>query len=145
MADFSTKNYNWNSTTVTLLGRKVTGIRGFEFNKEIEKEAVYAQGSEPIAISSGNKKYEGHIEILKHELDLLTDAAKAAGFEDIAEVPHESIAITCDFKNLPADKTRQVAAAGVAFTKIGIGAKQNDKSVVITLPFIAMKITQLTK
>lgn len=145
MADFSTKNYNWNSIIVTLLGRRITGIRGFEFNKEIEKEAVYAQGSEPIGISSGNKKYDGNIEVLKHELDLLTDAAFAAGFEDISEVPPESITITCDFKNLPTEKTRQVAAIGVAFTKIGIGAKQNDKSVVITLPFIAMKITQQTK
>lgn len=145
MADFSTKNYNWNNITISLLGRKVVGIRGFEFNKEIEKEGVYAQGSEPITISAGNKKYDGNIEVLKHELDLMNDAAIKAGFEDITEVPHEAISITCDFKNLPTDKTRQVVAIGVAFTKIGIGVKQNDMNVVITMPFIAMKITQITK
>ena len=137
---FSTKECAWQNTSLTVLGRKVTGLRGFEFKKSVEKEHLYAAGSEPIDIQDGNKKYEGNIKLLKYEVDLLNDAALAAGFTDITEVPHEAILITTEYKKVITDKARKVIAAGVGFTEMGFAMEQNAKMTEVTLPFIAIKI-----
>src|SRR5579871_702141 len=98
METFSTNECAWQNFTLTLLGRKITGLRGFEFKKSVEKEHLYAAGSEPIDIQDGNKKYEGNIKLLKYEVDLLNDAAVSAGFTDITEVPHEVILASGEYK-----------------------------------------------
>ncbi len=140
MESFSTKECAWQNFTLTILGRKVTGLRGFEFKKTVEKEHLYAAGSEPIDIQDGNKKYEGNVKLLKYETDLLNDAALLAGFADITEVPHEAILITGEYKKKITDKTRKVIAAGVGFTEMSFGMEQNAKMTEVTLPFLAMRI-----
>jgi hypothetical protein len=137
---FSTKECAWQNTSITVLGRKVTGLRGFEFKKTVEKEHLYAAGSAPIDIQDGNKKYEGNLKLLKYEVDLLNDAALTAGFADITEVPHESILITTEYKKVVTDKPRKIIAAGVGFTEMGFAMEQNAKMTEVTLPFIAINI-----
>jgi hypothetical protein len=131
--------------TLTLLGRKITGIRGFEFKKSIEKEHLYGAGSEPLDIQEGNKKYEGNVKLLKYEVDLLNDAAINAGFEDITEVPHTLIAITCQYKKLTTDSTRTISCLGLGFTELSAAMEQNAKMTEVTLPFISMKISHVSK
>lgn len=143
--EFSTKDCAWSNITITLLGRKITGLRGFEFKKSIEKEHVYAAGDEPVDITSGNKKYEGNLKMLKYETDLLNEAALAAGFADITEVPHTLIAITCEFKKTATTPIKIVAVPGVAFTEINLAMEQNAKMTEITLPFLAMRIQYIAK
>ncbi len=137
---FSTKECAFKHVTITVLGRTITGLRGFEFKKAIEKEELYGSGDEPIDIQSGNKKYDGNLKLLKYEVDLLNDAAQAAGYEDITEVPHEAIVITCQFKKTAQSASRTHAARGVSFTEMPFGMEQNAKNTEVTLPFIAMKI-----
>jgi hypothetical protein len=143
--NFSTQEAAWQNISFNLLGRKLTGVKGFEVKKSIEKEHVYGAGSEPLDIQEGNKKYEGSLKILKYELDLLNDAAQAAGFEDITEVPHTLINCTVQFKKLLTDKTRFISVVGIAFTEMPTGMDQNAKMMEITLPFLAMKSTLLFK
>ena len=143
--DFSTQECAWQNVTIVFLGRKITGLRGFEFKKSIEKEHLYGAGSEPLDIQQGNKKYEGNIKLLKYELDLLNDAAIDAGFEDISEVDHPLITVICQYKKLLSDKTRYISAVGMAFTEISAAMEQNAKMTEVTLPFIAMKISYLSK
>jgi hypothetical protein len=147
MADilFTTKECAWSNTKLTVLSRTIIGARGFEFNKEIEKEHLYAAGSDPIDIQSGNKKPDGNIKILKFELDLLNDAAQAdaAGYEDITEVPHPLILITCQYKKNLTDPIRTIVATGVAFTKMAVAMEQNAKMTEVTLPFICMRINHV--
>lgn len=137
---FSTKECAWAQTSLKILGRTVEGLKGFEFNKEIEKELVYAAGDEAIDITAGNKKVEGSLTVLKFEHDLLTDAAQLAGYDDITEVPHVATVITCAFKLNATAPIRTITVFGVAFTKWGIGMQQNAKFTDVSLPFLATKI-----
>lgn len=142
MPAFSTKECAWAQVSVTVLGRKVVGLRGFEFKKTVEKEHLYAAGDMPIDIQSGNKKYEGNLKLLKFEVDMLNDAAVAAGYADILDVPHSSVTITCDYKNERTGKLRTITASEVAFSELGRAMEQNAKMTEITLPFIAMNISE---
>lgn len=136
---FSTSECAWHHTSVKILGRTLVGIRGFEFEKNIEKEYLYAAGNEPIDIQVGNKSYPLNLKLLKYELDLMNDAALAAGYEDITEVPHEAVVITCVFKKRATDRARTITSAGVAFDNIKPAMDQNGKFSEITLPGKAMK------
>lgn len=137
---FSTKECAWAQTSLKILGRTVQGLKGFDFNKEIEKELIYAAGDEAIDITAGNKKVDGSLKVLKFEHDLLTDSAQLAGFEDITEVPHIATVITCTFKLNPTAPIRTITVFGVAFTKWGVAMEQNAKFTDVTLPFIATKV-----
>lgn len=136
---FSTSECAWHQTSIKFLGRTLVGITGFEFKKGHEKEYLHAAGADPIDIQSGNKTYPGNLKVLKFELDMMNDAARAAGYEDITEIPHEAIVITCLYKKKPTDPTRTVTAAGVSFSDITTAMEQNAKNTQVTLPFLSMK------
>lgn len=141
MGAFSTDECAFSQTSIKLLGRTVQGIKGFEFKKNVEKEHIYGAGSDPIDIQAGNKKPEGSLKLLKYEVDLLNDAAQAAGYDDITEVPHTAIMVTCAFKKSPTAAMRIIEAQGVSFTELSYALEQNAKMMDVSLPFLAMKIT----
>jgi hypothetical protein len=143
--EFSTKDCAWSNVTLTLLGRKITGLRGFEVKKTVEKEHIYAAGNEPVDINTGNKKYEGSLKLLKYEVDALNAAALVAGFNDILEVPHTLITCTIDFKKSLTDKTQLIVVPGIAFTELATKMEQNAKMTEVDLPFIAMRVEHLSK
>lgn len=145
MDTFKTQDCAWSNIKLTLLGRTLTGLRGFETKKSIEKEHVYASGDEPVDIQSGNKKYEGSLKLLKYEVDLLNEAALNAGFADITEVPHTLITSTIEFKKELLGTIRTIAIIGIAFTELPSNMEQNAKMNEVTLPFIAMRIQHLKK
>lgn len=136
---FSTKECAWAQTSIKILGATIVGIRGFEFKKSIEKEYLYAAGDNPIDIQGGNRSFPGNLKLLKYEVDKLNDAALAAGYEDILEVPHEAVVITCVFKKNATDSARTITASGIAFTELTNALEQNAKFTEITLPFLSMK------
>lgn len=137
---FNTSECAWHNTSMKLLGRTITGLRGFSFKKGVEKEHLYAAGKNPIDIQSGNVKPEGSIKLLKYEYDLLQDAAQKAGFDDITEVPHTAITITCSFKKNATDPIRIMEAQGVSFNEWEVAQEQNAKMTEVNLPFLAMKV-----
>lgn len=143
--EFNTKDCAWSNVSITLLGRRLAGLRGFELKKTVEKEHVYASGDEPVDIQSGNKKYEGNLKLLKYEVDLMNDAALTAGFADILEVPHTLITCTVEYKKLPTDKTRLIVVPGMAFTELSVAMEQNAKMTEVTIPFLSMRIQHLSK
>lgn len=138
--NITTSECSWAQFEVTVLGKTIKGLRGFEFKKTIEKEELYGAGNQPLDITDGNIKYEGNIKILGFEIDALNKAATLAGFGDITEVPHEAIVIICSYKRRITDKSNTYTARGVAFTETGVSMNQNDKHREITLPFKAMDI-----
>ena len=137
---FSTKECAWSQTRIKVLGRTLVGINGFEFNKKVDKEAIYGAGDEPLDIQPGNKSYTGNLDLKKYEVDVLNKAAKMAGYEDITEVPHEAIVITCTYKKNATDAPATITSLATAFTDLTASMKQNDKEGKLTLPFISMKI-----
>lgn len=141
MPQFTSKECAWSHFTLKMLGRTVNGLLEFSFKKGVDKEHLYAAGPDPIDIQTGNRKPEGNIKVLKYELDMLNDAAQAAGYEDIAEVPHEAITITGSFKKFATSETRIMEAFGVAISEYSVGMSQNAKSTEVSLPFLCMKVT----
>lgn len=140
MGLFSTSECSWSQTSVKLMGRTITGLRGFEFKKTVEKEAIYATGSKPIDIQIGNQKCEGHLKMLKYEVDLLNAAAKSAGYLDILNVPHGAITITCVYKKSDKDAPQTINVFGIAFSELSVAMEQNAKMTEVNLPFIASDI-----
>lgn len=134
----------WGKGEVIIFGRRVKGLRGWEFKKTVEKEHLYGAGSNAIDIQEGNVKCDGNIKVLGFELDALNKTAQMAGFTDITEVPHEAILITINLKKSPADKTTKVTITGVAFTESGSAMEQGAKMREVTLPYLAMDITMVT-
>lgn len=130
----------WAHFEIKILGRTIKGLRGFGFKKEVEKEHLYGAGDDAIDIQTGNKKNSGSIKVLGFEADAMNKAARDAGFDDITDVPHEAIVITCSFKKRAIDPIKTYIASGVAFTEAGIDLEQNAKMREITLPYIAMNV-----
>ena len=140
---FSTNECAWKQISVTMLGRTFVGIRGFEFKKTTEKELIYGAGDEPIDMQSGNKKVEGHLKLLKFEVDMMNDAALVANYGDITEVPHEGIVISVTFKKTLTSPTRKLTVSFVGFTELPIGMEQGAKMMEVNLPFIAMNMVSI--
>jgi len=130
----------WSRFEVQILNRTIKGLRGFGFKKEVEKEHLYGAGDDAIDIMSGNKKNSGSIKVLGFEADAMNKAARDAGFEDITDVPHEAIIITCSYRKRSIDPIKTYVAAGVAFTEAGVDLEQNAKHREINLPYLAMDV-----
>jgi hypothetical protein len=141
----STSECTWSQTSLQLLDRKTTGLRGFEVKLDIEKEHVYASGSKPVDIQDGNEKPEGSFKMLKYELDLLNDAAQVAGYANIAKVPHTLISAVIQYKKGPGSPIRIITIVGISFTSLGISMEQNAKYTEVTLPWIAMDVIHSVK
>ena len=130
----------WSHFEVKILDRVIKGLRGFSFKKEVEKEAVYGAGNDALDIQTGNKKNSGNIKVLGFEADAMNKAARDAGYDDITDVPHEAIVITCSFRKRKTDPIQTYVASGVAFTEAGADLEQNAKHREITLPYLAMDV-----
>jgi hypothetical protein len=138
---FSTKECAWSQTSIKLLGVTIEGIRGWSFKKAIDKELLFAAGDEAVDITSGNKSISGTLTLLKYEFDKLNDAAQLAGYDDILEVPHTAILITCAFKLNATTPIRTISTPlGLAFTDSEVAMQQNAKMTEVPLPFIAQKL-----
>lgn len=130
----------WSRFEIKILGRVIKGLRGFGFKKEVEKEHLYGAGNDAIDIQTGNKKNSGSIKVLGFEADAMNKAARDAGYDDITDVPHEAIIITCSFRKRNTDPIKTYVATGVAFTESGVDLEQNAKNREITLPYMAMDV-----
>jgi hypothetical protein len=129
---------------MVLPGRKITGLRGFEIKKSVEKEHLYGAGQTAIDIQEGNIRVEGNVKILGFELDAFNKAAAAAGYGDITEVPHEAIVMTLSLKKTALDPKTTYSVRGIAFTEMAAAMEQNAKMREVTLPFLAMDCIAVT-
>ncbi len=126
-----------------MLGLELTGLRGLTYKKSQEKELVYAAGNQPRAIQRGNKKYEGSLMLLKSDFDTLSLAARAAGYDDVTDVPGRLIDITCLYqKSDDATALSVDTLQNVEFTEFEDGQKQGDKFKEISLPLLFLRIKQ---
>lgn len=136
--NISSEECAWKHAELILLGRRISGLRGFEIKKSVEKELLYGAGQHPIDIQEGNARVEGNIKVLGFELDALNRTARAAGFADITEVPHEVIMMTLKFQKRPGSPREEIRVRGISFTEHAHAMEQNAKYREVTLPYIAM-------
>lgn len=130
----------WHNCDVKVFNRSITGLRGFEFTKEVEKEQLYGAGQHAIDITEGNVKCSGSITVLGFEADAMNAAAQAAGYDDILSVPHEAIVITATYRKTAMDPITRKVARGVAFTNLPESLQQGAKNREVQLPFVCMDI-----
>lgn len=136
--------YAWHHTEVKVAGKIITGITAWELKKTTSKEALYGAGQHAIDIQSGNIECSGSITLWGYELDRLEQAAQAAGYDSIMDVPHELLSVVVSARKLAKDPITTWVAAGVAFTETTDGLGQGDKKRDCQLPFICMDIQKKT-
>lgn len=136
--------YAWHHTEVKLAGKILTGITAWELKRTTEKEALYGAGQHAIDIQSGNIACSGSITLWGYELDRLEQAAQAAGYDSIQDVPHELISIVVSARKLAKDPITTWIAIGVSFSETTDSLNQGDKKRECPLPFICMDIQKKT-
>lgn len=134
---FDSKDCEWADMTVTIAGATLTKITGIKYKASQEKKLLYAAGSEPISIQSGNRSYEGQIKVLKGAIDDMNRAALAAGGDDIMDLRFE-IVVTYKAKGTRALQTDTLVNVEVSnFEK---GWDQGAQSMEVSLPIVFMKL-----
>ncbi len=131
---FNSREYEWFDITVIIGGVDMLTIRSVKVKKKREIEPVYAKGRQPYALQSGNDSYEGEIELLKSGFDSLEDAAGG-----------NILDVNCDIlvhygNPAKGDVIRSKKITGIRFTECEEAAKQGDKFMPVTLPFMALGI-----
>jgi hypothetical protein len=132
----------WNDITVTVIGTRIKTLQSISTGVESEDEAVYGEGPEPLYINSGNNKYTGKLGCLKGDLDKMNDAARAAGFKRITDVPPELIVITHVYRSGFNRALRTDTMSGVKFGKYDKAIEQGAKMMKIELPYLFLTLTE---
>jgi hypothetical protein len=139
MADY--KEFEFADMQVNIFGLNLTGLRGLMYKKTQEKELLYGQGNQPRSIQRGNKKYDGTLTVLQSDLDLMNRAARAAGRDDVTDVPGKDITITCVYQQVDG-LIKTDTFIGVEFMDFEQGMKQGDKHKEVALPFVCLRMKQ---
>jgi hypothetical protein len=140
---FDSREMSFSDTRVKMLGIELDGLRGLIYKKSQPKEPVYGQGNNPKSIQRGQKKYEGQLMLLKSDFDKLNRAAKAAGYEDIVDVPASKIDITCVYQqDEDATGVSTDFLGGCEFTEYEDGLKTGDLFKEISLPIVFLKLVK---
>ncbi len=137
---FSTKECEWNDLQVYVSGVASAKIIEFEVGVKQDKEYLYGAQNLPLSIQSGNKSFPVSLTILKGDADALWDAALAAGGDDITDV---IVDISGSFKKKGARNLSTLQATGVQFSESMFKMGQNDKSMKVTLPGMAMSLVKI--
>lgn len=129
---FNSREYAWADITIIAGGTDITGIRAIKAKQKQELEEVYGKGREPKSIQTGNRSYEGEVEMLQSDFNAIEDAAGG-------NVLNVNIDILVCYGN-PAngDVIRTKKISGVRFSETENAAKQGDKFMPVTLPFKAI-------
>jgi hypothetical protein len=136
----NSKEFSWKDISVVILGKKITGIQNVEYKESIEKDYVRGRGSEPLGIQSGNKSYEGSLELLRSEYDLLVLAARAANpLYSVLDIAFD-VVICYELPNEPA-KLKTDVLIGAEFKEAAHKMGQGDLMAKVTLPFIYLRQT----
>lgn len=130
---FNSREYQWSDVTVIAGGQDLTKIRGIKIMSKVDREPVYAKGSEPHSIQSGNNEHTGELKVLQSQLHALQ---KSGG----GSILPLSIDVLCAFGNPAAgDAIVTKRAIGARFLEEAEEMNQGDKFAEITLPFVCLR------
>jgi len=133
---FNAREYEWSDLTLILGGQDITGFQGIKYSEKVEREAIFAKGKYPHSIQSGNITIEGEITLLQSEYEALviSGGGSVLGLAVDAQVSYGN----------PPDAMITDRISGLRFSEAAKEFKQGDKNQVITLPFMALKLTNQT-
>jgi hypothetical protein len=131
---FNSREYKWSDIDIMIDGEVITKARGITYKVSKEKELVHARGEEPLDIVSGNKAYDGTLDILLSGLFAIQ--AKYPGL-DLLDMNFE-IVVSYVPKLGGAIVTKALKYA--EFTEIEEGMKQGEKFKEVSIPIIFLGI-----
>ncbi len=130
---FNTKDYEWSDIRVFVAGSRLVKLRGIKYKVTKEKELLYAEGSHPLAVQSGNKGYTGELKILCGALNDLNRAAIAAGGEDLTDMEFE---VVVEYKSKGSRLIQIDTLVSVSIQEFEKSILQGEKMMEVTLPFV---------
>jgi hypothetical protein len=136
---YSSKQYEWNDISVNVLGRTIKGLRAIKYTIKQDKKVIYGRGNKPLAIQSGNKSFEGEVEMLQSEVDGLVAVAKSKNPN--AHLTDINFDIVWSFANGNDIQTRVIE--GVEVTEYDNSIKQGDIEMPVVLKFIALDVLEV--
>lgn len=134
---FDSKECEWSQQRCTFAGAPLSKLTNISYKAAKAKEHLHAEGDEPIGIQSGNRTYDGTIEVLKGALDDMNKAAKAAGGRDILDLEFDIVNTFQPAANRP---MQQDLLVGVQITEYQKGWEQGAKNMKISLPVLITRI-----
>ena len=134
MAIFNSKEFEWSNVRIFMLGRFVTGVRGISYTMKQEKEYIYGSGSDPRAIQTGNKSYEGEIKLLQSELEAMI---KRSPDKNILSLRFDIVVSYAADGSL--DLVTDILKL-CEFTEVPKTLNQNDKFMEVSLPIMFLGI-----
>ncbi|MFU8843485.1 MAG: hypothetical protein ACNA7V_06710 [Bacteroidales bacterium] len=128
------RQYEFADITAIIGGRNVTGLRGIKYTEKVEREPLYAKGRYPHSIQSGNYSVDGEVTMTQSELELLI----AAGGGSVLNIKTDILVSYGNPSN--GDVMLNDRLVGCMFTESAKEMRQGDKSMEITLPFVALRL-----
>lgn len=134
MPTFSSKQYSWSDTSISIGGRILEGCTEVEYSEKQEKDVLRGRGNKPHKVTRGNIAYEGKLTIWQSELESM-----------VQDAPNKSV-LNLSFdvivSYVPDDGGPTVTDVlkGCEFTENKKGMKQGDKNMLIEMPIIFLDI-----
>ena len=133
---FDSRDYEFADMELILAGKDVIELRGIKHVSKIEREPLYAKGRRPHSIQSGNLSFEGEITVTLAGYKKMVDAAPKRSILMLKG----TTAILRYGNPTEGMMMRNDTIFGIYFTEEGVEAKQEDKSIDVTIPFLALDI-----
>jgi len=129
------RNYDWESTTITLPHGTLISVEKIEYSDEKEFKPVYGKGSKPRAYGAGNYKGEGKLTLHREEFERLVEYCRSNKLKDFYALP--PFPITVSYANADRPLVTDVLQQ-CKFTKIGTGSEQGKEKIEVELDFVIL-------
>lgn len=126
--------YAWEEYNVYMAGRRIGRVQGFEYGTTKNKEHIYGEGSDPVAIGRGNKTPNCRLKCTQSELEAII----LSGGGDPVDFPAFNVIHTYQAKQgLPVVID---IIEGVEFTDVKKAMEQGATHMKVDLPMICLRI-----
>ena len=86
------KEYSFADISLNLLGRDVVGLKGIKYNTTRDHQNVIGKGGRPVAMSRGQKNFEGTLTLTQSEVELIQEGL--APGKDLTDLPPFPIVVS---------------------------------------------------
>ena len=135
---FNSKVYSFSNVSVNILGRNVRGLLGVKYTVKTDKAYLRGRGNKPLSIQSGDKSYEGELQLTQSEIEAMVLAVKSQDVNaDLTDVAFDIVVSYGEGTRVVTD-----IVLGAEFTDYEKGFKQGDKHMEVSLKFMALDLKE---
>lgn len=131
MTSFQGQEYSYIHLKFSFLGNvNVAGVKSITYKVKRESENLYGAGGEPVAIGTGNKEYEGEIQLMRKTIQALR---RSNANQSLVDIPPFDLVVT--FAN-GSDAVQTATLQNVRFMEDGLEGSTGDKELPYTIPIM---------